>query len=64
MAQRARSPWPGIPRLCRRERPDLIGYQERPDLIVVGSPHAGGSRRLSSVLQGVMDGVGCAVLVV
>jgi len=41
-----------------------VAAQEQADLIVVGSQDAGGSRRLSSVPQGVMDRVECAVLVV
>ena len=38
--------------------------QRRADLIVLGARADGGSRRLSSVPQGVMDRVECAVLVV
>jgi nucleotide-binding universal stress UspA family protein len=41
-----------------------VAAQERADLIVVGSQDAGGTRRLSSVPQRVMDRVECAVLVV
>lgn len=41
-----------------------VAAQERADLIVVGSRAHGRSRRLSSVPQGVMDRVECAVLVV
>jgi nucleotide-binding universal stress UspA family protein len=41
-----------------------VAAEERADLIVVGSRGNRGSRRLSSVPQGVMDRVECAVLVV
>lgn len=41
-----------------------VAAQEQADLIVLGTKSAGGSRRLSSVPQGVMDRVECAVLVV
>jgi nucleotide-binding universal stress UspA family protein len=41
-----------------------VAAEERADLIVVGSRHVGGSRRLSRVPRGVMDRAECAVLVV
>ena len=41
-----------------------VAAEERADLVVVGSQQSGGSRRLSSVPEGVMDRVECAVLVV
>jgi len=41
-----------------------VAAEEGADLIVVGSRGNRGSRRLSSVPQGVMDRVECAVLVV
>jgi nucleotide-binding universal stress UspA family protein len=41
-----------------------VAAAEAADLVVVGSQQAGGSRRLSSVPEGVMDRVECAVLVV
>jgi nucleotide-binding universal stress UspA family protein len=41
-----------------------VAAQEQADLIVLGSKAAGRSRRLSTVSQGVMDRVECAVLVV
>jgi nucleotide-binding universal stress UspA family protein len=41
-----------------------VAAEEGADLIVMGSQDDGGSRRLSSVPQGVMDRVECAVLVV
>jgi len=41
-----------------------VAAEERADLIVVGSHDNHRSRRLSSVPQGVMDRVECAVLVV
>jgi nucleotide-binding universal stress UspA family protein len=41
-----------------------VAVEEGADLIVVGSRGNRGSRRLSSVPQGVMDRVECAVLVV
>jgi nucleotide-binding universal stress UspA family protein len=41
-----------------------VAAEEAADLVVVGSQQAGGSRRLSSVPEGVMDRVECAVLVV
>jgi nucleotide-binding universal stress UspA family protein len=41
-----------------------VAAEEGADLIVMGSQEDGGSRRLSSVPQGVMDRVECAVLVV
>jgi len=41
-----------------------VAAEERADLIVVGSRGNHRSRRLSSVPQGVMDRVECAVLVV
>ena len=40
------------------------GVDAMRDLVVVGSQQVGGSRRLSSVPEGVMDRVECAVLVV
>ena len=41
-----------------------VAAEEAADLVVVGTQRAGGSRRLSSVPEGVMDRVECAVLVV
>jgi nucleotide-binding universal stress UspA family protein len=41
-----------------------VAAEERADLIVLGTRANDGSRRLSSVPQGVMDRVECAVLVV
>jgi nucleotide-binding universal stress UspA family protein len=41
-----------------------VAFEEGADLIVVGSQDDEGSRRLSSVPQGVMDRAECAVLVV
>jgi nucleotide-binding universal stress UspA family protein len=41
-----------------------VATEERADLIVLGARADEGSRRLSSVPQGVMDSVECAVLVV
>jgi nucleotide-binding universal stress UspA family protein len=41
-----------------------VAAEEQADLIVLGSHAAGGSRQLTSVPQGVMDRVECAVLVV
>ncbi len=41
-----------------------VASEEAADLVVVGSHVAGGSRTLSSVSEGVMDRVECAVLVV
>lgn len=41
-----------------------VAAEEGADLVVVGTHQAGGCRRLSSVPEGVMDRVECAVLVV
>jgi nucleotide-binding universal stress UspA family protein len=41
-----------------------VAAEEAADLVVVGARLAGGSRHLSSVPEGVMDRVECAVLVV
>ena len=41
-----------------------VAVEEGADLIVLGAQADRGSRRLSSVPQGVMDSVECAVLVV
>jgi nucleotide-binding universal stress UspA family protein len=41
-----------------------VAAEEGADLVVVGTQRANGSRRLSSVPEGVMDRVECAVLVV
>lgn len=41
-----------------------VAAEERADLIVVGCGHQGQDRQLSGVDRAVMDGAGCAVLVV
>jgi nucleotide-binding universal stress UspA family protein len=41
-----------------------VAAEERADLIVVGCGHHGEDRQLSGVDRAVMDGAGCAVLVV